>query len=91
MYEICLCFEGSNLCLVTGTGKSVTGAHLAYALAMKLKKESVSSCGLVPSGVTTVRGETVEIKERKRCVMYCAPSNQAANVVLGMFELVLLQ
>ena len=46
----------------TGTGKSVTGAHIAYALAMRLSKEKNST---------------------GKCVMYCGPSQQSVNVVLG--------
>ena len=45
-----------------GTGKSVTGAHIAYALAMRLSKEKMST---------------------SKCVMYCGPSQQSVNVVLG--------
>ena len=48
-----------------GTGKSVTGAHIAYALAMRLCKEKSPG-----KGVTA-------------CVMYCGPSQQSVNVVLG--------
>ena len=49
----------------TGTGKSVTGAHIAYALAMRLCKEQ-----------TQERADTM-------CVMYCGPSQQSVNVVVG--------
>ncbi len=56
-------------CNPTGTGKSVTGAHIAYALAMKLVKE-----------VGKVRRKD---GERTTCVMYCGPSQQSVNVVLG--------
>ena len=52
----------------TGTGKSVTGAHIAYALAMKLCKETP----LKETPHTT-----------KMCVMYCGPSQQSVNVILG--------
>ena len=45
-----------------GTGKSVTGAHIAYALAMRLSKEK---------------------KSTNKCVMYCGPSQQSVNFVLG--------
>ena len=54
----------------SGTGKSVTGAHIAYTLAMKL------------------RGELGDPRREKKsdlnpCVMYCGPSQQSVNVVLG--------
>lgn len=56
-----------------GTGKSVTGAHVAYALAMKLKKE-------VQPRRTSSRSQPP-----RPCVMYCGPSQQSVNVVLGKF------
>ena len=48
-----------------GTGKSVTGAHIAYALAMRLCAEHSPE------------------KDDKQCVMYCGPTQQSVNVVLG--------
>ena len=46
----------------TGSGKSETGAHIAYIFAMAL--------------------------EGNQCVVYCAPSNKAVDVVHGegMFD-----
>ena len=69
--------------LNVGTGKSVTGAHLAFALAVKLKSEraSISNNDARPSSAASRRG--IQIKARRPCVMYCGPSNQAVNVVLG--------
>ena len=66
-----------------GTGKSVTGAHLAYALAKKLRKEQSS---LKSSRLSSHR---VKVEELRPCVMYCGPSNQAVNVVLSKFVSVL--
>ena len=63
-----------------GTGKSVTGAHIAYALAIKLRQSTV---GGGARDVRTATTERVTIKKRAPCVMYCAPSNYAVNVVLG--------
>ena len=63
------------MCYV-GTGKSVTGAHMAYALAMKLKKE-------VQASRTSSRSRPPA--NPKPCVMYCGPSQQSVNVVLGKF------
>ena len=56
-----------------GTGKSVTGAHIAYALAMRLCKE-----------VSPDKNETTAC-----CVMYCGPSQQSVNVVLGKSAILL--
>ena len=55
--------------ICTGTGKSVTGAHIAYALAMRLCKEQPPKT------------------DEKMCVMYCGPSQQSVNVVLGKLHL----
>ena len=46
----------------------MTGAHIAYALAMRLCKEPSSK------------------KDENMCVMYCGPSQQSVNVVLGKFH-----
>lgn len=67
--------------LHAGTGKSVTGAHLAFALAMKLKEETSSTTST--STAQSSMSASIKIAERKPCVMYCGPSNQAVNVVLG--------
>lgn len=66
--------------IITGTGKSITGAHMAYTLAKKLRKE----CSLC-SSTTSLRpaANGIIVEELKPCVMYCGPSNQAVNVVLG--------
>ena len=55
----------------SGTGKSVTGAHIAYALAMRLRKEPVR--------------QRKNESDPNTCVMYCGPSQQSVNVVLGKF------
>ena len=54
-----------------GTGKSVTGAHIAYALATKLKMENA--------------GRHRGSDEPSPCVMYCGPSQQSVNVVLSEY------
>ena len=43
-----------------GTGKSETGAHIAYIFAQVLKE-----------------------KKSSHCIVYCAPSNKAVDVVHG--------
>ena len=63
-----------------GTGKSVTGAHLAYALVMKLRMEHAQN------PAPDKRDSDAPMKP---CVMYCGPSHQSVNVVLGMFLLLL--
>ena len=62
--------------ICTGTGKTVTGAHIAYALAIKLKEDR---------GVHSYVQRTKDGKEKKLnpCVMYCGPSQQSVSVVLG--------
>lgn len=50
----------------------MTGAHIAYALAMKLREE------------LQVRQRRNKDKgEKTPCVMYCGPSQQSVSVVLG--------
>lgn len=66
--------------LSIGTGKTVTGAHLAYVLANKLRKEQLSSKS---SQQQSVASGSINMEELRPCVMYCGPSNQAVNVVLS--------
>jgi len=54
---------------LTGTGKSVTGAHLAYAF--------ISSNFYI--------SHTSPPDEKITCVMYCGPSNKSVDVVLGKY------
>ena len=72
-------FINIPIIFIAGTGKSITGAHMAYMLAKKLRKEhsrsSTSSLRPAANGVV--------VEELKPCVMYCGPSNQAVNVVLS--------
>ena len=66
----------------TGTGKSITGAHIAYAFALLNRAkchsqveadETVEQTGVHdPSGLPPLK-----------CVLYCGPSNASVDVVLG--------
>ena len=58
----------------------MTGAHLAYVLAKKLRKEQQLPS---KSSQLTVGSGSVNIEELRPCVMYCGPSNQTVNVVLS--------
>ena len=52
-------------CNETGTGKSETGAHLAYIFSItnkKISEEDPMSC-------------------KKKSVLYCGPSNKSVDVV----------
>ena len=60
-----------------GTGKSVTGAHLAYAFALKNRINPVVSEVRLPTGVPG------EAYWWRKPVMYCGPSNKAVDRVLG--------
>ena len=62
---MCVCY------IITGTGKSVTGAHLAYAFIVAKNPD----LKFFPSHSTD---------EKIKCVMYCGPSNKSVDVVLGM-------
>ena len=57
------------LFMYIGTGKSVTGAHLAYASIVA----NTSDPKFVPSNNGKIK-----------CVMYCGPSNRSVDVVLSM-------
>ena len=54
----------------------MTGAHLAYALAMKLRRQR---------GKELCKAMAEEDEDIQPCVMYCGPSQQSVNVVLGEF------
>ena len=55
-----------------GTGKSVFGAHLAYAFIVANNPDF--------KFVTSTNDEKI------KCVMYCGPSNKSVDVVLGMYN-----
>ena len=65
------------VCMCAGTGKSITGAHLAYAFALKNRINPVVSDVKLPTGVP---GEVYLVRKP---VMYCGPSNKAVDRVLG--------
>ena len=52
----------SDILCTLGTGKSETGAHIAYTLAMSNRMRQLDGC-----------------------VLYCAPTNKAVDVVLSKF------
>lgn len=58
----------------SGTGKSVTGAHIAYALVERLEIEEANKESYYVN---------TDDKKLTPCVMYCGPSHQSVNVVLG--------
>ena len=71
------------LLMLAGTGKSITGAHIAYAFALLNRErkhsqaeadEAVEQTGMMddPSGLPPLK-----------CVLYCGPSNASVDVVLG--------
>ena len=65
-----VCIYGLLCTCSLGTGKSVTGAHLAYASVVANNPDFT----FVPSSNN----------EKIKCVMYCGPSNKSVDVVLGM-------
>ena len=58
----------------------MTGAHIAYAVAMKLRLERAKE---------KTFSECEESKSARPCVMYFGPSQQSVNVVLGKQNLLL--
>ena len=65
------------VCMYAGTGKSITGAHLAYAFALKNRINPVVSDVKLPTG------NPGEVYLVRKPVMYCGPSNKAVDRVLG--------
>ena len=68
----------NTLLLSVGTGKTVTGTHLVYALAMKLRIDTQQS-------TTPTSGKNAT--EKCPCVMYCGPSQRSVDVALGKQQL----
>lgn len=59
------------LIFITGTGKSETGAHLAYIFSVT-NQRIAKKC---------------PIKEEQSLVLYCGPSNKSVDVVHGKYSL----
>ena len=66
---ICVC-----IAYIIGTGKSVTGAHLAYAFIVANNPD----LKFVPASHSD--------DEKIKCVMYCGPSNKSVDVVLSTLK-----
>lgn len=77
--------------LFPGTGKSITGAHIAYAFALWNRKKAVGSDIILQDDTerddhkaedTTTDGDASGLPPLQ-CVLYCGPSNVSVDVVLS--------
>ena len=66
----------------TGTGKSITGAHIAYAFAL-LNRERRRSEAEADEPVEQTTVYKPSSLPPLKCVLYCGPSNPSVDVVLG--------
>ena len=66
----------------TGTGKSITGAHIAYAFAL-LNRERRRSEAEADEPVEQTAVYDPSGLPPLKCVLYCGPSNPSVDVVLG--------
>lgn len=65
-------FTTESFLFVIGTGKTVVGVHIVYWFFKENQK--------LPS-----HQKSVEEEPRKRCILYCGPSNKSVDVVAGTF------
>lgn len=93
---IWLCFVGLLLSYA-GTGKSITGAHIAYAFALLNRKKAAQESATTDAseGIVKDHKETDEAEGTTndvdasgipplQCVVYCGPSNASVDVVLSV-------
>ena len=66
-----------------GTGKSITGAHLAYAFVLLNRMEAAPEPVAAEFADAATTGSVQSLPHLK-CVLYCGPSNVSVDVVLGM-------
>ena len=67
-----LCNSLASTVSIVGTGKSVTGAHIAYAFAMMNRQKRKKPSSSVKEG-----------RPLLSCVLYCGPSNVAVDVIVS--------
>ena len=72
------------LLILAGTGKSITGAHIAYAFALlnRERKHSQAEADEAVEHETGMMDGPSGLPPLK-CVLYCGPSNASVDVVLG--------
>lgn len=71
MFSACFCF-------FLGTGKTVVGTHIVYWF-HKLNEESVEK-----DQTSCLEGEK---HKKRKCILYCGPSNKSVDVVAGNYRL----
>ena len=73
----------SSLLVYTGTGKSITGAHIAYAFVLLNRMNAAEELATVGGTMTDSGVDGPHLK----CVLYCGPSNVSVDVVLSKFQI----
>ena len=81
-----------------GTGKSITGAHIAYAFALWNRKKAADELAATGGSDVIVKDDTERDDHQAedtttdgdasglpplQCVLYCGPSNVSVDVVLS--------
>ena len=69
-----------------GTGKSITGAHLAYAFVLLNRMKDAPEPATAEFADAATVGSVASLPHLK-CVLYCGPSNVSVDVVLRKFQL----
>ena len=67
-----------------GTGKSITGAHLAYAFVLLNRMREAPEPATAEFADAATVGSAAALPHLK-CVLYCGPSNVSVDVVLRKF------
>ena len=71
------------LLIFAGTGKSITGAHIAYAFALLNRERKCSQEEADEAVEQTGMTHSTSGLPPLKCVLYCGPSNASVDVVLG--------
>ena len=79
-----LCFS----CMCTGTGKSITGAHIAYAFVLLNRMNAtVPDSATADEVVDPAMADSGADWPHLKCVLYCGPSNVSVDVVLSKLQM----
>ena len=77
----------SSLLVYTGTGKSITGAHIAYAFVLLNQMNAAAELATAREFMGSAIEDDKTGQPHLKCVLYCGPSNVSVDVVLGWFQL----
>ena len=71
----------------TGTGKSITGAHIAYTFVLLNKMSAAAEAATAGEFIGSTMADSEADLPHLKCVLYCGPSNVSVDVVLSKFQL----